>query len=446
MPGAAELHRQRRAVAREAGGLGHGGVAGEVHREGEGIPAAADGAAIHAVDGDVAVRVGVHRQGRGGHHRGEHHVEPAEHALQQAEQLAARGGGALQGHGGMLEAEFGGDGQALLHVVPPVLQEGGDAGGDGALQHHQVGRLEAVEIQLDLFHHGAEVAQVIGGGFGAGGHLGVDGRRAAARQVGHAQAGERLGGGVGQGGLAPGVHPVCAAQQGPGEFHLRHRARHRANEGVGAEQIRRLRLRDRAQRGLQADDAAARGGNADGAAAIGAQRQRCHAHQRGHASAAGGAAAGVVGIPRVQRAAEQLGLGEGLVAQLRRGGLAQQDAAGRFQPRHRRCILLRHVIGEQLRSHRGAHAGGGGEVLGGERHAEQRRQRARGLPARHQRLGSGAGLLRRDGDEGVQPLAFLDARQRRLHRLHRRDFPPGNGGSEREGIQIGNGVAHGVPS
>jgi hypothetical protein len=109
-------------------------------------------------------------------------------------------------------------------------------------------------------------------------------------------------------------------------------------------------------------------------------------------------------------------------------------------------VLCRHDIGEQLRALGGAHAFGRRQVLGGEGHAEQRRQLAGALPARHHRLGGGAGLVGGDGDEGVEAAALVDAGQRGLDSLDGRDLAPGDGRGQGDGVEIGDGVAHGAGS
>ena len=79
---------------------------------------------------------------------------------------------------------------------------------------------------------------------------------------------------------------------------------------------------------LEAVDPAERRGDADGAAAVGAHRERPEARRHRRAGAAAGAARGERGIPRIAGDPEERAVGDALVAELRRIGLADDDGAG----------------------------------------------------------------------------------------------------------------------
>ncbi len=197
---------------------------------------------------------------------------------------------------------------------------------------------------------------------------------------------------------------------------------------------------------LRPDDAAAGGGNADRAAAIGAERERPHAGRDRHRRAAAEPPQVWAWLSGIERPAEERAFGEGLVAELRRGRLADQDRRrrpGRARPRpHRR---VGHGIGEERRALRGRDALGIGQVLDRERDAVQRAQRLAGHQLRLGDLGFGAGAFGADRHEGVQFGLLLDAGERRFDRLDGRDGPGPDRGSEIDGGEIGDG-GHGMSS
>ena len=116
-------------------------------------------------------------------------------------------------------------------------------------------------------------------------------------------------------------------------------ARHRADIGIGAEEIGRLQVRDRPERCLETDHAAAGGGNADRAAAIRAKRDRTNAGCHRDRGASARAAAGVILVPGIERAGRRKDPRCRLVPELRRGGLADQNGAGCAHARDRRPRL-----------------------------------------------------------------------------------------------------------
>jgi hypothetical protein len=114
-------------------------------------------------------------------------------------------------------------------------------------------------------------------------------------------------------------------------------------------------------------------------------------------------------------------------------GLAQHDRAGRPQLRRDGRFVLRLVAIEDVRAGGGQHALGAEQVLDGEGDAlEQPRGSLR--PPRVRRLGHGARLVRRLGDEGVEAARLLDRGDMRIRQLGSREC------LAREAVQrLGNG-------
>jgi hypothetical protein len=195
--------------------------------------------------------------------------------------------------------------------------------------------------------------------------------------------------------------------------------RHGPDVGRGREEIGLVDVRDTSQRGLEPDDAAARGGDADGAPAVGAEGQRSLAGGDRRRGAARRATRGAGAIPRVPRGAEERAVGQGLVAELGRGGLADEDGAGGPQAADGHRVLGRYLVGEDQRAHRGPDALGEQQILDRKRDAVQRAD----IPACHQRrlrpAGPVPGLVCGHGDEGVHGrLERFDAPQ---HSVDHRD-------------------------
>ena len=82
-------------------------------------------------------------------------------------------------------------------------------------------------------------------------------------------------------------------------------------------------------------------GSADRAAAVGAERERPLAGGDRRGGATRRAARGAREVPRIARGAEERAVGQRLVAELRRGRLADQDGAGLAEPPHRDRVLGR---------------------------------------------------------------------------------------------------------
>ncbi len=136
-------------------------------------------------------------------------------------------------------------------------------------------------------------------------------------------------------------------------------------------------------------------------------------------------AAGPREVPRVRGAPEQRRLGEAFMAEFRGRRLADEDRAGALQPRHRRRISRRDIVGQRYRAKGGAHAGRVDQILDRERHAVQRSQR---IAARHGGFGRARRcprLLGAHRDKGVEArLALRDAGEDALHYLDRRHRTP----------------------
>src|SRR3989442_521731 len=191
-----------------------------------------------------------------------------------------------------------------------------------------------------------------------------------------------------------------------------HRPRQRHHPGPAHAAVRRL----------EPDHAAAGRGQPDRAAGVAADRtgdeprghRRCRATRR--------AARGVAGLPRVLHVAVVRVVAERAHRELRHVGLAEQDRAGRGQPRRRRA---RHVAAEvvaRARATRGRQPRDHAQVLVSHGHAVQRAAEAAGHGLRLQRACGGERAVGVHGDERPQHrVAALDARQTLAHELHRRD-------------------------
>ena len=130
--------------------------------------------------------------------------------------------------------------------------------------------------------------------------------------------------------------------------------------------------RDASIRGGDADDAAERCRLPDGSAGIRSERQHrgslCHGCGRAAARPAGNA----VGRYRIAYGAEGrvfVGRSHGELVAV---GLSQDDAARRFDPCHRRRVVRRDIVRQQLRSAGGLDAAGEDHVLDGDGHAGER--------------------------------------------------------------------------
>ena len=138
------------------------------------------------------------------------------------------------------------------------------------------------------------------------------------------------------------VRPSECGSHGCGPGHrlqhqrgVHHGAGHRRDVRLVAEPVRGQIVRHQAQRLLEPDDAAARRRDAARPAAVGADADRHQPRRHRSRRAAARPAAGARQVPRVGGAAEQRRLGEAFVAEFRGRGLADEDRAGRLQPRHR---------------------------------------------------------------------------------------------------------------
>ena len=231
--------------------------------------------------------------------------------------------------------------------------------------------------------------------------------------------------------LTEGVAAVEAPERIEQEADVVDAPRHRSDVGVGGEEIRQIEMRNDAERRLESRDAAAGGGDPDRAAPIGAERERHLSARERRRRASARTAAGRLGIERIEGATEERAVGEGLVAELRGGGLADEDGAFRPKPGNRHRVVFGRGRFEEPRSHRGAHAGAHDEILCGIGQAVQRtahasrRDLALRLPRGFERLIVG------DADECVDAgLALVDAGEHAFHDLDRRDGPALHQGRE----------------
>ena len=90
---------------------------------------------------------------------------------------------------------------------------------------------------------------------------------------------------------------------------------------------------------------------------------------------------------------------DALVAELRRGGLAEDDAARALQPLDDDGVLLRDMVGKEARAAGGQHPPRPDQVLHRERHAVQRTEL---LAGHHRHLGGHGGVARLVGGDGAE--------------------------------------------
>ena len=112
--------------------------------------------------------------------------------------------------------------------------------------------------------------------------------------------------------------------------------------------------------------------DADAAATVGAGAEGDLAAGDGCGGAAAGAAGRALGVPGVAGDAEEEALGDGGVAELRRGGLAHGDGAGVLQALDLDGVAFRKVVAEGPRGVGGGEAGEVLELLDAEGEAGER--------------------------------------------------------------------------
>ncbi len=189
------------------------------------------------------------------------------------------------------------------------------------------------------------------------------------------------------------------------------------------ERVRHLVVRDHAERRLEADEAAARGGQTRRRAGVRRERDALQPRRHRCGRAAARSTGGMCEAPRVARRAGHRRIGEQLVGELRRGGLADDHRARGLESRHGHGVRIRDVVRHGARAPHGAEARSVDDVLHRHRHAGERPDRfARGDAAIDvaRRL---ARRVVRDGGVGVEcRLGRVDAGQALLDRLGRRDL------------------------
>ena len=172
---------------------------------------------------------------------------------------------------------------------------------------------------------------------------------------------------------------------------------------------------------LEAEDAAEVGRHADGARTVGALVQRPVARRGGGGGSGGGGTSVVAFLPGVRGDAGKRAVAHAGPAELRGGGLAEDDGTGLFQPRNHRRVHRRHMALQRMGAPLGGDPGGLGQILDRDRQAEER---TRGVASRQRGLRSlrgVAGALGGECGEGVDAgLAGLDAGQHGVDQLDRR--------------------------
>src|SRR5205814_4750711 len=136
------------------------------------------------------------------------------------------------------------------------------------------------------------------------------------------------------------------------------------------------------RRRSQTHDRAVAARAAQRAAVVGALCQPHLAGRDRHRAAAGRAAGGQRGVPRITRATEDLVEGAAARAEFRRVRLAHHDAALALDALHKRVRFRWYVIGEQRRAVGRAYARDIGEVLDRDRQAGEPARLAGGLAGR----------------------------------------------------------------
>ena len=228
---------------------------------------------------------------------------------------------------------------------------------------------------------------------------------------------------VGGPGLQTGVIPRVRA---------RHRLQHQRGVAHGAGHrpdmgdlvvVRHRPVRHPPVGWLEAEDAAEVGRHADRPRAVRALVQRPVARRGGRSGAGGGGACIVAFLPRVRGDAGKRAVAHARPAELRGGGLAEDDGAGLFQPRNHRRVHRRHMALQRMGAPLGGDPGGLGQILDRDWQAEQR---TRGVASRQRGLCSLRGVASALGGEcgeGVDAgLAGLDAGQHGVDQLDRREF------------------------
>ncbi|MNQ78691.1 hypothetical protein D3C85_936120 [compost metagenome] len=150
---------------------------------------------------------------------------------------------------------------------------------------------------------------------------------------------------------------------------------------------------------------------------VAAVGHRQHAQGQGHGGAAAAAAGTQAWVIGVAGGAEHVVVALRAQAEFRHVGLADKDCAAGPHARHTDGVVLGHLFGEQRRAHRGADAGGGGQILHGLGHAVHPAQPLAAGQLSVALVGLGQQLLGRlQGHDRVDlGVVAFDLRQIRLH-------------------------------
>ena len=146
--------------------------------------------------------------------------------------------------------------------------------------------------------------------------------------------------------------------------------------------------------------------------------------ERGGA-AAGRAARGQRGIPRIAGAAEHLVEGRAAGAEFRRVRLGDDNAASALDPLDHRVRTRRHMVAEDRRAVGRAHAGDIGEILDGDRQAGEPAGLSLRLAtfAAHQPFGMGTRAIDAEGRQRIdRRLDLRDPPRRGVDEVERRDL------------------------
>ena len=195
-----------------------------------------------------------------------------------------------------------------------------------------------------------------------------------------------------------------------------------------AETANRRQRPDRNSRARRLDAVAAGKGrrDADRSAAIGPQLEGAHAEHGGCRRSAGRSTRRLARVPRIAGHAGEGAVGNGLPAEFRHRGFADDDRTVLAKPGDCRRVMRLRLRGGQSRAEPGRHAGDQDVVLDADRNAVEEPLGHARHPARFGLVGATQRALTIDVAIGVDDaVEALDPFQDRAHGLHRRqNFPP----------------------
>src|SRR6185312_9734328 len=223
---------------------------------------------------------------------------------------------------------------------------------------------------------------------------------------------------------AGGVERVVSCDHLQHQRVVAHAARHRPDMVEREGEWKNAAPADATIGGLHPGNPALRGGIADRAAGVGAERCRKQPSRQPDAAAARRAAGEMPGVPGIARRRPGQVEGRAADGEFMGGELAEQDAAGRFEPCRHRRVRGREVVGEQLRMRRRRQPLDIDDVL------ERVRDAVEGAaPASGGDLGLGLPRhlerpLGQRADEGIEAaVEAIDACEQRRRQLDWRELP-----------------------